>query len=363
MPYGLAPAAQKAAPTYYPSRDNWERRKPTDLGMDEGLLTQAVEWAKTQETNWPEVLAEKAPAFGPQLGPLPGRRSDMNGIILCHGYIVAEFGDTTAVDPTYSVAKSYLSALLGLTIDRGMIRSITDPVKNTVKDGGYDSSHNAKITWEHHARQTSEWEGTLFGKAHSFLGARELREPGTYLEYNDVRINRLSLSLLQLWKRPLPEVLKTEIMDPIGASGTWVYHGYDNSDVVVDGKIMKCVPGGTRWGGGLWISTRDQARFGYLMLCRGKWNDRQILSESWVKQATTRGGPSDLDYGYLWWLNSKGQTWPGAPKTSFAALGAGSNTIWVDPEHNLVVVWRWHSGTGDEFFKRILRSLQTGKER
>ena len=363
MPYGLAPAAQKAAPTYYPSRDNWERRKPTDLGMDEGLLTQAVEWAKAQETNWPEVLAEKAPAFGRQLGPLPGRRSDMNGIILRHGYIVAEFGDTAAVDPTYSVAKSYLSALLGLSIDRGMIRSITDPVVNTVKDGGYDSSHNAKITWEHHARQTSEWEGTLFGKAHSFLGARELREPGTYFEYNDVRINRLSLSLLQLWKKPLPEVLKTEIMDPISASGTWVYHGYDNSDVVVDGKSMKSVPGGTRWGGGLWISTRDQARFGYLMLCRGKWNDRQILSESWVKQATTRGGPSDLDYGYLWWLNSKGQTWPGAPKKSFAALGAGSNTIWVDPEHNLVVVWRWHSGTGDEFFKRILGSLQTDKER
>jgi CubicO group peptidase (beta-lactamase class C family) len=195
------------------------------------------------------------------------------------------------------------------------------------------------------------------------VGARELREPGTYFEYNDVRINRLSLSLLRLWKKPLPEVLKAEILDPIGASDTWVYHGYDNSDVVVNGKIMKSVPGGTRWGGGLWISARDHARFGYLMLRRGRWNDRQILSESWVKQATTRGGPGEVDYGYLWWLNSEGQTWPGAPKKSFAALGAGSNTIWVDPEHDLVVVWRWHSGTGDEFFKRILGSIQTDKER
>jgi hypothetical protein len=121
MPCGFAPAAQQAPPTYYPSRDNWERRKPTDLGMDEGLLTQAVEWAKTQETNWPKVLAEKVPAFGGQLGPLPGRRSDMNGIILRHGYIVAEFGDTAAVDPTYSVAKSYLSALLASISTEGIL--------------------------------------------------------------------------------------------------------------------------------------------------------------------------------------------------------------------------------------------------
>src|SRR5262249_52822894 len=101
MPCGFAQTAQQSAPTYYPSRDNWERRKPTDLGMDEGLLTQAVEWAKTQETNWPKVLAEKVPAFGGQLGPLPGRRSDMNGIILRHGFIVAEFGDTAAVHPPH----------------------------------------------------------------------------------------------------------------------------------------------------------------------------------------------------------------------------------------------------------------------
>jgi CubicO group peptidase (beta-lactamase class C family) len=364
-------AAPEAEKPYYPARDQWERRTPAELGMDAGLLDGAIAWAKTQVTAVPKDLSDQVRMFGRVLGPMPAERGDINGIVIRKGYIVAEFGDTQRVDPTYSVAKSYLSTLLGLAIDRGRIRKITDPVAEYIKDGGYDSPHNAKITWEHHARQTSEWEGSLFGKPHTFLGKeefgnsvmqpRELREPGTYFEYNDVRINRFSLSLLRVWGRPLPEVLKSEIMEPIGASDTWVYHGYANSDVLVDGKKMKSVGGGTRWGGGLWISTRDHARLGYLMLRRGKWQDRQVISEAWIKAATTRGGPGDVDYGYLWWLNSQGDNWPDAPKTSFAALGFGSNTIWIDPEHDLVVVWRWHRGTGNELFRRLIAAVEAGK--
>jgi CubicO group peptidase (beta-lactamase class C family) len=364
-------AAPEAEKPYYPARDQWERRTPAELGMDAGLLDKAIAWAKTEETAVPKDLSDRVRIFGRVLGPMPAKRGDVNGIVIRNGYIVAEFGDTLRVDPTYSVAKSYLSTLLGLAINRGRIRKITDPVAEYVKDGGYDSPHNAKITWEYHARQTSEWEGTMFGKPHTFLGKeefgigamqpRELREPGTYYEYNDVRINRFSLSLLRVWGRALPEVLRSEIMDPIGASDTWVYHGYANSDVVVDGKQMKSVSGGTRWGGGLWINTRDHARFGYLMLRRGKWQDRQVISEPWIQAATSRGGPGDIDYGYLWWLNTQGRTWPDAPKTSFAALGFGSNTIWIDPEHDLVVVWRWHRGTGNEFFRRLIAAVEAGK--
>ena len=147
-------------------------------------------------------------------------------------------------------------------------------------------------------------------------------------------------------------------MDPIGASNTWQYHGYRNSEVVIDGKKLISVSGGTRWGGGLWISTRDEARFGYLFLRRGKWGNKQIVSEKWVQMATTPG-PLGPDYGFLWWLNTQRKQWPSAPATSFAAIGNGSNTIWIDPEHDIVVVWRWHQGSGDEFFKRILASLKS----
>ncbi|HKA23232.1 MAG TPA: serine hydrolase [Blastocatellia bacterium] len=355
-------------PVYYPaSGDGWQRKQPAEVGFTPELLAQAVAFAKTQETKQPRDFSNQVEQFGALLGPIPKERAETNGIILRHGYIAAEWGDTAHVDPTYSVAKSFLSTVLGLTIDRGMIKSIDDPVRNYIKDGGYDSPHNSKITWRHHANQTSEWEGSMFGKSHDFIGVeqfgrgkrepRTLKEPGELYEYNDVRINRFSLSLLTLWKRPLPDVIKEYVMDPIGASNTWQYHGYRNSEVVIDGEKLISVSGGTRWGGGLWISTRDEARFGYLFLRRGKWGNKQIISEKWIQMATTPG-PLGPDYGFLWWLNTQRKQWPSAPASSFAAVGNGSNTIWVDPEHDIVVVWRWHQGNGDEFFKRILASLK-----
>jgi CubicO group peptidase (beta-lactamase class C family) len=172
-----------------------------------------------------------------------------------------------------------------------------------------------------------------------------------------VRINRFSLSLLRVWRKPLPQVLKEEVMDRIGATSTWQYHGYDNADVVIDGKKMRSVGGGTRWGGGLWINTRDEARYGYLFLRKGKWEGKQIISDKWVEMATTPGRVA-LDYGYLWWLNTAHKQWPSAPESSYAALGYGSNTIWIDPEHDLVIVWRWHKANPDELIKRVLAALK-----
>jgi CubicO group peptidase (beta-lactamase class C family) len=362
---GRAPA--QSSVYYPPAGDNWQRKPAAELGIDAAALEQVVAFAKTQQTKVPRDFSTQVATFGALLGPLPKERGETNGIILRHGYIVAEWGDTLRIDPTYSAAKSFLSTVLGLTIDRGMIKSVDDPVRDYIKDGGYDSPHNAKGTWRHHANQTSEWEGVMFGKSHDFIGAerfgagarqpRELKEPGGHYEYNDVRVNRFSLSLLRIWKRPLPEVIKQYVLDPIGASTQWQYHGYNNSEVTIDGKKVISVSGGTRWGGGLWISTRDEARFGLLFLRRGKWGDKQIISEKWVQAATTPGaiGP---DYGFLWWLNTQKKQWPSAPASSFAAVGYGSNTIWVDPERDIVVVWRWHQGNGDELFKRIIAAIK-----
>ena len=305
--------------------------------------------------------------FGQLLGPMPTSRAATNGLILRHGYLVAEWGDTERADPTYSVAKSVLSTILGVTIDRGLIKDVHDPVGQYIRDGGYDSEQNRRITWEHHARQTSEWQGELWGKNADFIGRtafgkgerkpRASEAPGTYFEYNDVRINRFALSLLRLWQRPLPAVFKSEIMDPIGASNTWQWVPYPTAVATVNGKQLPSVSGGTRWGGGLRISARDEARFGYLMLRQGRWGARQLVSADWVRQATARG-PVGPDYGYLWWLNTEKKAWPSAPATSYAALGAGSNTVWVDPEHDLVIVWRWHNGSPDALIQRVLAALK-----
>ena len=226
-------AATAAAPTaYFPAPgEGWLRQAPATAGFDSARLAAAIAFAETQETTqMTPNFSTQEEIFGKLLGSMPISRAATNGLILRHGYIVAEWGDTQRPDPTYSAAKSFLSTLLGISLDRGLIKDLQDPVAQYIKDGGYDSEQNRQVTWEHHARQTSEWEGELWGKNANFLGReafgkgerklRPIQVPGTYYEYNDVRINRLALSLLRLWEKPLPTVLKKEVMDPIGASST-----------------------------------------------------------------------------------------------------------------------------------------------
>jgi len=364
-----APTAAGPASDYFPAPGTgWQHHAPAAEGLDPARLAEAVAFAQTQETTqMTPNFSTQEEIFGKLLGPMPTSRAATNGLVLRHGYLVAEWGDTERPDPTYSVAKSYLSTILGITLDRGLIKDIHEPVANYIHDGGYDSEHNKPITWEHHARQTSEWEGELWGKNADFIGheafgkgerkPRARQTPGTYFEYNDVRINRLALSLLRVWQRPLPEVLRTEVMQPIGASSTWQWVPYPNAVAEVNGKTMPSVSGGTRWGGGLRISARDEGRLGYLMLRRGRWGRRQVVSPGWVQQATARG-PVSPDYGYLWWLNTEQKAWPDAPASSYAALGAGQNTIWVDPVHDIVIVWRWHNGNPNELIKRVLAAVK-----
>ena len=361
-----APTAS-ASSTYYPGPGTgWQRRRPVEVGMDSAALASAVAFAQASEIGWSRDMAahmRQTTAREPHpeiLGPLKDRGSQ-NGMIIRHGYIVAEWGETERVDMTFSVAKSYLATVAGLAFDRGLIKSMDEPVGNTVRDGGYESPHNAPITWHQTFNQTSEWEGVLWDKpdrADRRAGYdRALQTPGTFWEYNDVRVNRAALSTLRVWKKPLPDVLRDGIMNPIGASSTWVWHGYRNSFIDVDGRRMQSVSGGGHWGGGVWASTRDHARFGYLMLRRGKWNDRQLLSEAWIAKATT---PTDIRpvYGYLWWLNTDRRQYPAATPRSFFALGAGGNIIWIDPEDDLVVVTRWlDTSKANELMRQILAAV------
>ena len=358
----------QAAPAYFPPPGNWQKKTPAELGMDPAKLQQAIDYANANGSTW-DFDKDQVRTFGAVLGPLPKHRATTNGIILRHGYIVAAFGDTKTNDPVYSVAKSFISTVCSIAVARGLIKDVNDPVAKYIHDGGYDSPHNAKITWKNHLQQTSEWEGVLWGKNADFVGVeqfgngkrepRAIQEPGSYYEYNDVRINRFSLSLLRLFGEGLPEVLKKNIMDPIGASEEWGWHGYgDKSMVEINGRQIESVSGGTRWGGGLWINSEDLARFGLLILNHGKWGSQQIVSAKWLDEAVTPSehGP---DYGYLWWLNTKQKQWPSGPPSSFAAIGNGGNIVWIDPQHDIVFVWHWHKGGGamDGMVQRITAAV------
>jgi len=367
---------------YIPPRDDWQVRAPAELGMKADSLKEAIAYHQAHENPWRRDfltasgrfigVADEPPAPDEILGPVR-ERGGPNGLVLRGGQIVAEWGDTRRADMTFSVAKSYLATLAGVAVMRGLIKSLDDPARDYALDDGFDSPQNRGITWRHLLQQTSEWQGTLWGKPDSIdhnrdlgksdLGGstkgqrRDLRPPGTLWEYNDVRVNRLSLSLLQVFRRPLPDVLRTAVMDPIGASSDWQWQPYRNAIFEIDGVAMPSVPGGSHWGGGLWMSSRDHARFGLMIARGGRWGEQALLPEGWVAELR-RPCPLNPEYGLLWWLNTGRTQSPSAPESSFAARGAGGNVIWIDPEHDLVAVVRWiDKGHLDGFLARVLDSL------
>ncbi|MFQ5550665.1 MAG: serine hydrolase, partial [Gemmatimonadales bacterium] len=202
-----------AQEVYYPGPgDAWESRLPGQVGMDPDGVRAAVDFAMSHEIGWlPDMVEQMTRSLSRQpyrelVGPLKDRVGP-SGLIMRHGYIVAEWGDTRRVDMTFSVTKSYLATVAGLALDRGLIRDVHDPVSQYVHDGGFEG-HNAPITWHQMLNQTNEWEGELFGipdVADRREGRdRALNQPGTFWEYNDVRVNRTALSLLRVFGRALP---------------------------------------------------------------------------------------------------------------------------------------------------------------
>ena len=337
----------------------------------------AIAHAEAHETPWPRTLRAHLESgfFEPApdnevIGPLPDRGGPA-GVILIDGTEVARWGEPDRADVTFSVAKSYLSLLAGIAVADGLIADIDARVGATVRDGGFEGAHNGAITWRHLLTNTSEWEGTLFGKSDVIDrnrdlaregkavkgAARPLQAPGTYWEYNDVRVNRLSLALLHRFRRPLEEVFRERIMDPIGASPDWRWVPYDNAWVEIDGKRLPSVPGGTHWGGGVQIGARDQAKVGELVRRGGAWNGRQVIPAAWLEASFTPC-PLKREYGFLWWLNTDGLRAPSAPHGSVFATGAGGNMTWIERGRGLVAVSRWLDPAAyDGFCARVMKAL------
>jgi len=367
-----------SAQTYWPGQGlDWERRTPAEAGLDPALIEQAVATAVAGESTSPRDLAMNhqmtfgREPHGEPVGPFTVR-GPQTGLIVHRGYIVAEWGDPYKVDMTFSVSKSFLSTTVGLAWDRGLIESVDDPVRPYMPpvvlhhgDGEpgdesgrrskllFESEHNRRITWDHMLRQTSDWEGTLWGKPEwadrpdddrSTWGTRARHEPGTVYEYNDTRVNLLALAATSVWRRPLPEVLREAVMDPIGATNTWRWYGYDNSWITLDGSRVQVVSGGGHWGGGMHINAFDQARFGLFTMHRGVWKGERLLSEEWFDIATTAGEVND-GYGFMnFSLNTGQERYERAPEDTWTHTGAGSNLIYVDPANELVIVSRWIRG-------------------
>ena len=387
--------AQKTS--YYPSVKNWEHRAPAFFSIDTNKIKQAIAFAVEHETMQPRNLwLSQAMQFGKEpfsdpVGPM-AERGPAGGIIIYKGYIIAEWGNTTAVEMTNSVTKSMVSSVVGLAYDRGLISSLDDKVYNylppvemamqttTINENPiakksfiypFETEHNRKISWDHLLRQTSDWEGVLWGKPDwadrpsdksAEWTTRKRFEPGTVYKYNDTRVNALALAATLVFRKPLPEVLRENVLNPIGASNTWAWTGYQNAWIVVDGKMVQSVSGGGHFGGGLFMSALDMGRFGLLTLRKGNWNGKQILSEDWIRKATTPT-PANTGYGFMnYFLNTDRKMYPSAPASAYAHIGNGTNAIYVDQENDLVAVLRWIDDKSvDGFLKLVLSALPAAK--
>jgi len=348
--------------SYFPDPGSWDRVDPESRGVSPSALNQVVAFHAAHESEWHRDLGQQLlegnfepPPLNEVIGPVAPRGGPA-GMILKGGRLMASWGEIDRADFTFSVAKSCLAMITGLLHQDGVLPDIDKPILELIHDGGFDSDQNALVTWRHLLEQTSEWEGELFGKPDSVdrnrdLNAkpgefgtkgelRPLEPPGTFWEYNDVRVNRLSLCLLRLARKPLPQLFKERVMDPIGATELWRWHGYRNSTVMIDDTPMVSVPGGTHWGGGLQIPTTDLARLGLLALHKGAWGGAQLIDEAWFNQQEVPCGLNPT-YGLLWWLNTGRKLYPAAPESSVFMLGAGSNVVWIDRDLDLVVVIRW----------------------
>ncbi len=379
---------------YFPPAHQWLRKTPVEMGLAAAKLQEAIAFHRENEIKNPRSMEQshyqsfgKEP-FGYAIGPFADR-GEPTGVIVHKGYIVAEWGEPQRCDITHSVTKSFLSTVVGLAVDKGLIRSVNDtvasyvppielynqPVARPTEDFGkpelltpFQTPHNRTITWDHMLRQTSDFEGTLWGKTDwadrpdadptKWLN-RKRNQPGAVYEYNDVRVNALALATTSVWRKPLPQVLKENVMDAIGASNTWRWTGYRNSWIVQDGQAVQSVSGGGHWGGGMFINALDMARFGLLTLNKGNWNGRQLISEQWINQSRTPT-PAQPTYGYMnYFLNTDRKLLPSAPVSSYYHLGNGTNMVYVDTEHDLVMVVRWiDTKAMDGMVKRVLDAFQ-----
>ena len=357
-------------------------------------LQHAIDHALAHEVDWTRDPAAEPDRWGVHhedpapynrlFGPVHAR-GGVSGIVLQHGAEVCRWGTPERADLTFSVAKTYLALLAGVAHREGLLPDPNQPVVERLPGIGFDSPHNRAITWTHLLTQVSEWEGDCLGlpdtvdryrhvahdpkKVEGIKGsARPLQTPGTYWEYNDVRINQLSLALLHLFNEPLPQVFEREILHPLGAGLGFAWRGYDQAWVDLPARAgrpaqrVPSVPGGTHWGGGVSISSIDQARIAQMLLQGGRWTthgqDRQVLPPDWVR-AMTRPCPLAPFYGMLTWLNPRGSNFPGTSEQAWFMVGAGGHYVWIEPALDAVVVVRWlNSAHFAGFCERMTQALR-----
>jgi CubicO group peptidase (beta-lactamase class C family) len=317
----------------FPGRD-WEQVSPESQNIDSARLNDAVSYLKDNT----------------------GRDGVNELVIIRNGYMVWKGTNIDKVHGIWSLTKSFTSTVLGLLIDDGKATletraeeyipemSQTYPAISlrhftTMTSGYYAVGDEPRGSYRHGPSPTpfKPSDKPLF------------TPPGSRYAYWDSAMNQFANVLTRIADEPIEVLFKRRIADPIGMNP----QKWDWGDF---GKINGIAVNGGSGNGNkhVQISARELARFGHLFLNMGKWKDKQLISSSWVYQATRAQVPASLPlenlsgadgrgvYGYNWWVNSikhdGSRMWPGAPAGTYSASGYNNNDMFIIPEWNMVIV-------------------------
>jgi CubicO group peptidase (beta-lactamase class C family) len=246
---------------------------------------------------------------------------------------------------SWSVSKSIVSALFGIAVQEGHIKSIEDTVTDYVpylKGSGYDGVRIKDVLQMSSGIRFNEDYGdfnsdinrmgrdfALNRPLKNFIASlKSDRKPGTYNHYVSMDTQVLGMIIVAATGKSLTEYTEEKLWKPLGmeADAAWL----------ADSEGMETAFGGFN------AVLRDYARFGRLFLKKGKWDKRQIVPEKWVKDSTTPDAPHlmpgenpasgwVLGYGYQWWI-------PENPDGEFMAIGIYGQAIYIYPRYNIVIV-------------------------
>lgn len=325
---------------YFPT-SQWRYCSPEEVGMSSAGLVKAIE----------NISNEKYTTQG--------------YLVIKDGYIIAEDYlrgfEKGQKHSSYSIAKSFTSAVIGIALDQNFINSIDDKISDYYPDLNHDTIQQWKkdISIENLLTMTSgiDWSESglatndLFQMTQSsdyvdyVLNKPVAVEPGTRWSYNSGESMLLSGIINSTTGQSMLEFANENLLKPIGIYDLeWIS---DNENHTVAG-----------WG--ISATTHDYARFGYLYLNKGNWDGSELISETWINQSVTSFSVSVPYYGYLWWLSDEElYDDTNLPDDIYMAIGAFGQYIIVIPSENILIVrvgsdLNWNP---DEFIQLVLDAL------
>jgi CubicO group peptidase (beta-lactamase class C family) len=281
--------------------------------------------------------------------------SNTNGLLVIHrdtivheSYYNGMLESTTHI--SWSMAKSFVSALTGIALEEGLFDSVEDPITKYLPElvnTGYNQvrildilqmSSGVKFDEDYRDFNSDINKfGRYFALGKSFtdfvMGMENEKKPGTYNHYVSINTQVLGMLVTRVSGRSLTQYLQEKIWEPVGME--------HNAQWITDKLNMEMALGGLN------ISLRDYGKFGLLYMHKGNWKGKQIVPESWIEASVQTDAPhlepgpnpmsnSDFGYGYQWWVPEPGKR--DARDGDFFAAGIYNQYIYISPERSLVIV-------------------------